>query len=349
MNAIRAMYRGENSFDFLGKSKRVFLLSGILILISLVSFTVRGLNLGIEFEGGVVWDVPAQKVDEATIRDTLAQFGLADARVQKVSGGFDTWRVRAEITDFDREVQITEALAQAAEVSPNDINRSEVGPSWGNTVTSKAERALVYFFVVLALYITLRFEWKMAVAALAAVVHDIVISVGVYSLFQFEITPATVIAFLTIMGYSLYDTIVVFDRVKENTTAALKGRTTYSDVVNVSMNQVVMRSINTSITSLLPVLSMLIIGSWLMGAVALREFALALFVGIVVGTYSSIFIATPIQAMLKEREPAWAQRTVHARRAGDVGIAAAADALAASNYSRRAAPRPRKKKPRKRR
>ena len=184
----------------------------------------------------------------------------------------------------------------------------------------------------------------MAVAALVAVAHDILISVGVYAVFRFEVTPATVIAFLTIMGYSLYDTIVVFDRVKETAGAAEKARTRYTDVVNVSLNQVVMRSINTSITSGLPVLSMLIIGRFVLGAVALQEFAVALLVGILAGTYSSIFVASPILVALKLREPEWARRRELARKSGEVGsVAEAATTLAASSYSRTAPPRPRKK------
>jgi preprotein translocase subunit SecF len=183
---------------------------------------------------------------------------------------------------------------------------NSVGPSWGKEITSKAIRALVVFLVLITIYITIRFEWEMALATLAALLHDILITVGVYSLFGFPVTPATVIAVLTILGYSIYDGIVVFDRVDENAKAlASSGRTTYSGMVNESLNEVLMRTLNTSITALIPILSLLVIGSLVLGATTLQEFALALFIGLASGAYSSIFIASPILALLKEREPRW--------------------------------------------
>ncbi len=197
-----------------------------------------------------------------------------------------------------------QALAENAQVDIGDVSFTSIGPTWGDEITRKALRALVFFFIAITLYITIRFEWRMAVAALAAVVHDVLISVGVYSIFGFEVSPATVIAFLTILGFSLYDTIVVFDKVHENSRRILAtGRATYGDVVNLSMNQVMARSLNTSICAVLPVLSLLIVGSIFMGATALQGFSLALLVGLITGAYSSIFIATPILAVLKEREP----------------------------------------------
>ena len=197
-----------------------------------------------------------------------------------------------------------QALAENAQVDIGDVSFTSIGPTWGDEITRKALRALVFFFIAITLYITIRFEWRMALAALAAVVHDVLISVGVYSIFGFEVSPATVIAFLTILGFSLYDTIVVFDKVHENSRRILAtGRATYGDVVNLSMNQVMARSLNTSICAVLPVLSLLIVGSIFMGATALQGFSLALLVGLITGAYSSIFIATPILAVLKEREP----------------------------------------------
>ncbi|RMH75834.1 MAG: protein translocase subunit SecF, partial [Actinomyces sp.] len=222
-------------------------------------------------------------------------------------------------------------------------------------ITAKAERALIWFFALIAAYISLQLEWKMAVGALVAVAHDIVLSVGVYSLFQFEVTPATVIAFLTIMGYSLYDTIVVYDRARElSGRLTATGRFTYTEMMNQSLNQVLMRSINTSVTSILPVASMLIIGSFFLGALTLQEFAIALLVGLVVGTYSSLFVAAPVVAYLKEREPAYREIARRAaRRAGDDTPAAArrAAGVAAARPVARTAPgggvpRPRKKRKR---
>jgi len=343
VSLLRTLYRGENHFDFIEGSRKVLMASAVIVLISIIALLGRGLNLGIEFEGGVVWEVPAGEASEDDIRSTLTEFGL-EGRIQKVTGGTDVFRVRAESATIAQQDDLTAALAETVGVTVNDISRSEVGPSWGKEITDKARTALIWFFILLALYITFRFEWKMAAAALIAVAHDILISVGVYALFQFEVTPATVIAFLTIMGYSLYDTIVVFDRVKETSRAAEKARTRYTDVVNVSLNQVAMRSVNTSITSGLPVLSMLVIGRFVLGAVALQEFAVALLVGILAGTYSSIFVAAPILVALKLREPEWARRRELARKSGEVGsVAEAATTLAAGSYSRTAPPRPRKK------
>ena len=217
-----------------------------------------------------------------------------------------------------------------------------VSASWGSEITKKAVRALVFFFIAIALYISIRFEWRMAVGAILAVVHDVFISVGIYSVFGFQVTPETVVAFLTILGFSLYDTIVVFDKVHENTKRLTGGRRTYADIVNLSMNQTLMRSLNTSLAAVLPVLSLLVVGSWIMGAVALQDFAVALLVGLITGSYSSIFVATPILAVLKEREPKW--RAVKQRAAGrttdaiaartPTGAPAMSGAVAASSQGR---------------
>jgi preprotein translocase subunit SecF len=211
----------------------------------------------------------------------------------------------AKLTGNSKEVSdVTNALAKVAGVSPNDIQLNDIGPSWGSDITNKAIKAIVIFLVVVSGYIWLRFEGKMAVAALVALLHDILITAGIYSLTGFQVSPDTVIAFLTILGYSLYDTIVVFDRVQENTRGlASTNRLTYSDTVNLSMNQVLARSLNTSLVAILPILSILVIGAWLLGATALSDFGLALFVGLACGAYSSIFIASPLLALLKEREP----------------------------------------------
>jgi preprotein translocase subunit SecF len=299
------LYHGETHFDFVGKRRIGFIISGVLILVSLLSLFTRGLNLGIEFEGGVSWEFPAAHTSVDETRSTLAQYGISDAKIQTLRGT-DGEHIRAQAGPQTGVTAsgVRQTLADNAQVDIGEVSFTSIGPTWGDEITHKAVRALVIFFIVLALYITLRFEWRMAVAALAAVVHDVLISVGVYSLFGFEVTPATVIAFLTILGFSLYDTIVVFDKVHENTRRVLAtGRATYGDVVNLSMNQVLARSLNTTLCAVLPVMSLLFVGSILMGATALEDFALALLVGLVTGSYSSIFIATPILAALKEREP----------------------------------------------
>ncbi len=313
------LYHGETTFDFVGRRRRWFLLSAAVILIGLASLFTRGLNFGIDFEGGTAWEVRARGASVADARDALRPVGLGDAKIQIL--GSDTVRVTADTANREQRERVTTALARLAKVPEGQVSVNQVGPSWGSSVTAKARNALLIFFVVISLYITWRFEWKMALAALSAVVHDILVTVGVYSLSGFEVTPATVIAFLTILGYSLYDTIVVFDKVEENTRGlAASGRITYADTVNLSMNQVLMRSLNTSVVAILPILSVLVIGAFVLGATTLKDFGLALLVGLLTGAYSSIYIASPILAMLKEREPRYASIRQRAQaRGGGVG------------------------------
>ncbi len=224
-------------------------------------------------------------------------------RLEDQRTGDISLRIQAESTDVD-EAEARRALAEEAGIDANDVSVQQVGPSWGEQVSSAAERALFFFLVAIAIYITLRFEWKMALATLVALFHDLIVTMGVYSLSGLKVTPATVVAILTILGYSIYDGIVVFDKVDENAKKlSLSGSRTYSDMVDQSMNQVLMRTLNTSITALLPILSLLVVGTFLLGATTLREFALALFIGLASGAYSSIFIASPTLALLKEREP----------------------------------------------
>jgi preprotein translocase subunit SecF len=242
-------------------------------------------------------------------------------------------RVEAKPASAKARDEVTGALAKIAKTSLDKVNVDSVGPTWGKEISQKAERALAFFLVAIFAFIWVRFsEWKMSASALAALIHDILVTVGVYAVFGFPVTPATVIAFLTILGYSLYDTVVVFDKVDENTKGlAASGRMTYSDTVNLSMNQVLMRSINTSLVAILPILSVLVIGSGLLGASTLREFGLALFVGLVTGAYSSIFIASPMLAVLKEREHRYAsiRQRIEARGAAGTLLTPAAAAAAA--------------------
>jgi len=294
----------RTNFDFVGRSWRWALLSGTVLLICVVSLLGRGLNLGIDFEGGTSWQVEVEgsSPSVADTRDTLRPLGLADAKVQTLGG--DSVRVQAEELPPAERREVTVALAEYAGVEPSEVSVSAVGPTWGRTVSEKALRAMLVFLGILAVYLSFRFEWKIALAMIIAMLHDVVITAGVYSIGGFEVTPATVIAFLTILGFSLYDSVVVFDKVRENTmTLGTVRGDTYSSMVNRSLNQVLMRSLNTSFTALLPVVSLLVVGSGFMGAVALRDFGLALFVGILTGAYSSIFVAVPIVAWLKEREP----------------------------------------------
>ena len=313
MSRLRRMYRNETSVPFSKIWTKVLLVSTVLIVVSAIGLFGRNLNLGLEFEGGGAWEVPVSNDLQADeVRDALRPLGLADARIQTGGG---VLRVRTELTkavqnqiddaqEVDTVESITLVLAELANPDnpdPNSVSVSTAGPSWGDEITDKAVTALIVFFIIIALYITVRLRWEMAVGALIAVAHDIVITVGIYALFQLEVTPATVIAFLTIMGYSLYDTLVVFDKVRDNEHRLVNAKLEYREVVDQALNQVLMRSVNTSITSVLPVVSVLVIGSGVMGAVTLREFALALLIGLLIGTFSSLFVAAPIATWLRER------------------------------------------------
>jgi preprotein translocase subunit SecF len=303
------LYHGQTRYDFVGRRWWYFIGAGLVILVGIVSLSTRGLNLGLDFKGGVVWEVPVENgistSDAATI---LSDNGISpsQAKIQTLSQG-DNERLRVQVSaqDAETQVNVTQDFAQRADVSVNDISFTSVSPTWGDEITRKALIALFWFLLAIALYVSFRFEWRMAVAALVALAHDLLVSVGLYSLFGFEVTPQTVIAFLTILGFSLYDTVVVFDKIHENVRRLAPERVTYTDIVNLSMNQVLMRSINTTVAALLPIVSLLVVGAWIMGAVALQEFALALFIGLLVGTFSSIFIASPLLCMLKERQPKW--------------------------------------------
>mgnify|MGYP000055943357 CR=1 FL=1 len=346
----------DNDIDFPRLWRIGFVISGVLLLVSVGALFGRGLNLGIDFEGGTSWEIEAPGVSVSDARDALGAADASDAKIQIV--GADIVRVQAEPDDDAAQDAVTEVLASLADADVSAVSVSTVGPTWGDEISSKAQRALVFFFVIISVYIAVRLEWKMAIGALAAVAHDLVITVGVYALFQFEVTPATVIAILTILGYSLYDTIVVYDKVKANAdNPAVAQKMPYTDMMSLSLNQVLMRSLNTTITSLLPVLAMLIVGSFLLGAVTLQEFAVALTIGLMAGAYSSIFVATPLVAILKEREPHYrAIRTrlghQQARRSGPTSDDDDAPAKAAVRSSAESAPelsgrvippRPRKK------
>ena len=299
------LYRGETTFNFVGRRWWGFGISIAFVVVTFISLFAQGLNLGIDFKGGVAWEVPATTITIEDVRAILESNNIptADAKIQVLNGA-DGKRIRAQVGEISTETRsvVQTALSAKAQVDVQEVSVASVSSSWGRSITEKAVRALLIFFVIVSMYIAWRFEWKMAIAAILAMVHDVLISVGVYATFGFSVTPATVIAFLTILGFSLYDTIVVFDKVHENTTRYSASKVSYGDIINVSMNQVLMRSINTSLAAVLPVLSLLVLGSWVMGAIALQEFALALLVGLLLGAYSSIYIATPLLAVFKGRE-----------------------------------------------
>ena len=302
---IGRLYRGETTFNFVGRRWWGFGISIAFVVVTVVSLFAQGLNLGIDFKGGVAWEVPASTITIEDVRVILDanEIPTSDAKIQILNGA-EGQRIRAQVGEISTETRtvVQAALSVKAGVELQEVSVASVSSSWGRNITEKAVRALLTFFVIVSMYIAWRFEWKMAIAAILAMMHDVLISVGVYAVFGFSVTPATVIAFLTILGFSLYDTIVVFDKVHENTTRYSASKVSYGDIINVSMNQVLMRSINTSLAAVLPVLSLLVLGSWIMGAIALQEFALALLVGMLLGAYSSIYIATPLLAVFKGRE-----------------------------------------------
>jgi preprotein translocase subunit SecF len=397
-------FHERTNFTFMRHRRRILGVFVAIVIVSLTALATLRLNLGIDFEGGVSWQVEmadGKTASVADVRDLLVGSDFVDAKVTTTKSAQEnstTVRVQSEelpndpiknlrdvvatatgtkpadvtadiagtrgtfsvggvqspdqarieqalakVDGVDAEVavtptsdgsnvsviieqlppsprdEITAALATFAGRSVSEVSINTVGPTWGNEVSKKALYALLLFFVVLAVYLSIRFEFKMAASAIVAVVHDIIFTIGVYAIVGFEVTPATVTAFLTILGFSLYDTVVVFDKVREN-VVNVGGRLTYADMVDQSLNQVLMRSLSTSLVALLPVMSLLIIGSLILGATALEEFALALFAGLFVGTYSSIFVAAPMLCSWKEREPQF--RAVRDRQARAASSAA---------------------------
>ena len=315
------LYTGETSYDFVGRRRTWYTIGAVVVLLSVALLLVRGLNLGIDFTGGSEFRVSSisGEVSESVGAEVVEDV-LPGSETQTALIGDDTVRLRTSQLDTEQTASVTQGLAEAYDVPVEEVASSFVGPSWGEEVSGAALRALVVFLALVGLTIALYFRtWKMAVAALVALLHDLVITVGLYSLVGFEVTPASVIGFLTILGYSLYDTVVVFDKVRENTAEVLEDSSvTYAEAANRAVNQTLIRSINTSVVALLPVASILLVGGSLLGAGPLLDLSLALFIGIAVGTYSSVFIATPLLVHLREREEPIVEqaRRVAARRSG---------------------------------
>ena len=297
------LYRGEVSVNFVGRKRTWYSISGAILLISVVALLVRGLDFSVDFKGGAVFQFSAPSASVTQVQNTVSGDGVSGAVVQELTGSLGkSWQVQTP-TLSNSETNTVENTLQN-KLGAKNMSVQFVGSSWGSQITDKAIEALIAFLIVIVLYLTIAFEWKMAVAAFVALIHDIVIATGVYALTGFQVSPATVIGLLTILGYSLYDTVVVFDKVRENTAGLLGGaRSTYSQAANLALNQTLVRSINTSLIALLPVAAILFVGGGLLGAGELKDLALVLFVGMLSGTYSSIFIATPVLADLKEREP----------------------------------------------
>ncbi|MGW1835303.1 protein translocase subunit SecF [Streptomyces sp. NPDC002067] len=297
------LYRGEVGYDFIGKRKIWYGISILITVVALAGLVVRGLNMGIEFSGGAVLTTPKTSVSSSEAQHLAeSASGGQQAVVQKLGGG--SLRIQISGLDTKQAVPVQEKLAEDLKVPVKDINTQLVGPSWGEEIANKAWLGLGIFMVLVVIYLAIAFEWRMALAALIALIHDLTITVGVYALIGFEVTPGTVIGLLTILGYSLYDTVVVFDSLKEASKDITKQtRFTYSEVANRSINGTLVRSINTTVVALLPVAGLLFVGGGVLGAGMLNDISLALFVGLAAGAYSSIFIATPLVADLKNTEP----------------------------------------------
>jgi preprotein translocase subunit SecF len=300
------LYRGEVSVNFVGRQRLWYTISGFILVIAILALAIRGLNFSVDFKGGSIFQVKAPNATISQVEKAVADGGGGAATVQNVGvGGSSQWEAKTAALSITQTQNVENKLASELGVNANrDISIQFVGPTWGSQISTKAIQALIAFLIVIVLYLSIAFEWKMASAAFVALLHDIVITIGVYALAGFEVSPATVIGLLTILGYSLYDTVVVFDKVRENTAGLLtSARSTYSQAANLALNQTLVRSINTSLTALLPVAAILIAGTVLLGTGELSDLALVLFIGMLSGTYSSLFIATPVLADLKEREP----------------------------------------------
>lgn len=309
------LYTGELSFDFVGRQRTWYGASAAILVISVIALVWQGLNFGIEFRGGSEFRIASPSCSISQAKETVDGLVTSDSIVQELGNG--DLRVQAPPLTGDQPEIVRDALAAECSVEREQISVQLIGPSWGGEVTQKALTALVVFLALVVGFIWTVFERKMAVAAIVALLHDIVITVGLYALVGFDVTPSTIIGMLTILGYSLYDTVVVFDSIRENTKGLLgQSRTTYSEAANLSVNQTLIRSINTSVIALLPVGSILVVGAFVLGAGTLKDLSLVLFVGIAASTYSSIFIATPLLADLKEREPGYRalRQRVMARR-----------------------------------
>lgn len=308
-----ALYTGEKSIDFIGRRKTWYIISLILILVCLAGALLRGTpNLGIEFTGGSQFQVhltEGQDRDSGVAEDVVTEVvPSSNPRVTEL--GASDIRVQTGSLEEGENQEVIAALAKAYDVEESEVTFSYIGPAWGQDITRQAIVALIVFILFATVVMALYFRtWKMSLAAMIALFHDLVITAGIYLITGFEITPAAMIGFLTILGYSLYDTVVVFDKIRENTSPGeMSDHRTFAESVNLGVNQTLVRSINTSIVALLPVASILFIGAFVLGAGTLRDISLALFIGIFAGAYSTIFVAAPVYSQLREGEPAIKER-----------------------------------------
>jgi preprotein translocase subunit SecF len=312
------LYTGKVSFDFVGRRRIWYSISALIVLLAASGVLIKGINQGVEFRGGVEFVAQIEPTDDNVdkMREATLDTGIEVGDPIVTTSGNDAIRIQVEPLNTAESARVVQALEDAG---AEDVSLNQIGPQWGQEVADSAVRGLVIFLALVILFIWAYFrEWKMSIAAIVALLHDILITVGVYAWSGFEVTPATVTGFLTILGFSLYDTVVVFDKVRENTRKfELDHSKTYAEQANLAVNQTLVRSINTSITALLPVGAILAVSTIVLGSGPLKDLSLALFVGMAAGTFSSIFIATPLAVQLKERDELVKQHTkrVLARRA----------------------------------
>lgn len=328
------LYTGKKSYDIVGKRKNYFIAAIVCVVLSLAILGIKNVNFGIEFRGGSQFTVTnANSTDQQVAVDAVSSV-LSEEQPRVSNVGTNALRIQTNALDEQQVIAVRDALMKAYDVTEDDVASANVGPSWGKDVSGKALQGLIVFIILVMVVMAVYFRaWRMAAAAIIALFHDLILTIGVYALIGWEVTPATVIGLLTILGYSIYDTVVVFDKVKENTTEITEQHLfTYAERANLAVNQTLVRSINTSVVALLPVGSILFIGTFILGAGTLRDIALSLFVGMAVGAYSSIFLATPLEVALRMGEPVIAQHTeeVLAQRAArkSDGSGVAADSVA---------------------
>ncbi|WP_435121677.1 protein translocase subunit SecF [Amycolatopsis thermoflava] len=341
-SVFHRLYVGTGAFDIVGKRKRWYIFFAVLVLVCIASIGIKGFNLGIEFEGGTQIQMPARGANGPITADEAKQ-AFADAIGEQADsaqtvgvGDAATVELRSDTLDADQVAKVKQTLFDQlqpiggnGQPSVQAISDSAVSASWGQEISQQALIALAVFMVLVTVFLAVYFERWMAVTALIALVHDIVVTAGIYSLVGFEVTPATVIGLLTILGFSLYDTVVVFDKVKENTRGILGlTRRTYAETANLALNQTLMRSINTSVIALLPVLGLLVVGYILLGSGTLQDLALVQLSGMLAGVLSSLFLATPLLVDFKMRDPRYKQQAerVRARRANQARKAAEREA-----------------------
>ena len=356
MSIFRKLYRGETNFNFIGTRKRWYFASGVILLICVLSFIFRGFNFGVEFAGGSQFQFQAAGTTITThqTEDAFRSANLpSEGAAQEVgSGNTRQIVVKTKNVSAAEQARVVSSVAKSLDIPTTKISVKTVSSDWGHDVSVKAIQALIIFLIVVSIYISIRFQWRMAVGAFIALIHDLVLTAGVYSLVGFQVTPSTVVGLLTILGFSLYDTVVVYDKVSENSRDLLAGsRMTFSEAANLAVNQTLMRSINTSLISLLPVAGLLFVGAGILGVGTIEDLALILFVGLASGAYSSLFLATPIVCDLTERQAPYKALTkrVEAKRAAERAAAeraaaqpelAAATAAARRSGGPAPAPRP---------